>query len=172
LPNVTFLFLYSNESWFISDFVIGSLDSTGVGLEDGWPPISPSYAYRTIIRKPVIRMPTSSDSDIYPHHSISPQRRMSLREFKSGSLDRHTHLTPMDLFNESKLRRVNTSMTSLSTPSFKSRKDQETKGPCFMGLCLPKELDMLFLPGSVHTPITHVSLGSKSGNLFIQYGVC
>jgi hypothetical protein len=110
-------------------------------------------------------MPTASDSDIYPFHNISPQRRMSLREFKTGSLDRHAQITPRDLFNESKLIRVNTSMTSLSTPSFKSRKEPEAKGPCFMGLCLPKELDMLFLPETSHSPVTHVSLNCPAGNL-------
>jgi len=68
---------------------------------------------------------------------------------KTGSLDRHIQLTPRDLFNESKLKRVNTSLTSLSTPSYRSRAGlQESKGPCFMGFCLPKDLSMIFLVAS------------------------
>ena len=112
--------------------------SVGVG--------SPSYATRSVIRKPVIRMPVLSDPDLYPPHP-SPQGRLSLRELKVGSLDRHTFISPAELFNESKLVRANTSMTSLSTPSFRTgrgRGDEEAKGPCYMGLCLPRELDMVF----------------------------
>lgn len=93
-----------------------------------------------------------SDSDIYPPHP-SPQGRLSLRELKIGSLDRHSSfiMSPSELFSESKLvRAANTScsMTSLSTPSFRAARGQQDelglKGPCYMGLCLPGQLDLIF----------------------------
>ncbi|CAG7716760.1 unnamed protein product [Allacma fusca] len=122
-----------------------------------------SPIYRSVIRKPVIRAPILSDPDIYPQHH---HRRLgSVREIKAGSLDRHFMLSPRDLFNESKLMRVNSSMTSLSTPSFRTRPEVETRGPCFMGLCLPKEFNMIFLSGTKKNPRKFSSEASSEESL-------
>jgi len=122
---------------------------------------SPSHlAYRSMkIRKPVIRMPIVSDSDIYP--TSFGGRRTGLREHKTGSLDRHFILSPGDLFGESKLMRVHSSMTSLSTPSFRIRPESETRGPCFMGLCVPLSFQAIFLTDS-SIPL-HVRMTSVQG---------
>lgn len=141
-------------------------DLKGLRLEDFFRHRVPSV-YRSVIRKPIIRTPASPDSDIFPMQ-LTPQRRMSMREFKTGSLDRHIQLTPRDLFNESKLQRVNTSLTSISTPSYLSRPEHATKGPCFMGLCLPKALDMIFIKqSSLNSSFrTHVMPNPSQGKLY------
>lgn len=56
-------------------------------------------------------------------------------------------LSAGELFNESKLVRGcgNSSVTSLSTPSFRLRPEAEMKGPCLMGLALPREFYAIFM---------------------------
>lgn len=116
-----------------------------------------------MIRKPTIRMSILSDPDMYPLNH--PRRSSSIRDrdIKAGSLDRHFMLSPRDLFNESKLMRGNSSMTSLSTPSFRTRPEVETRGPCFMGLCLPKDFSMLFI-GATNPFKPSTSSSTSTGN--------
>lgn len=105
--------------------------------------------YRSVkLRKPKIRMPILSDPDLYPMHPYTVRMSGSY-EPRTASLDRHFVLSAGDLFSESKLIRVNSSMTSLSTPSFRLRPEAETKGPCLMGLALPNEFDAIFMVESV-----------------------
>jgi len=147
----------------------------------GSPGHTSSLAYRSIkIKRPVVRMPMLSDSDIYPSSSSWGGRRTTsgtgssggsiLREMKTGSLDRHFILSPGALFGESKLMRVNSSMTSLSTPSFRMRPESETKGPCFMGLCLPKDFQAIFLTDS-SIPL-HVRMASFQGTAITVFISC
>jgi len=69
-----------------------------------------------------------------------------LSKNRGGSLDRHLLLSAAgELFSESKMSRVNSSLTSLSTPSFRIYGDGDIKAPIFMGLALPKHFHMIFL---------------------------
>ncbi|ODM99839.1 Rapamycin-insensitive companion of mTOR [Orchesella cincta] len=107
---------------------------------------SPAHrAYRSVkIRKPKLRMQLLSDPDLYPLHPYTVRMPGSY-EPRTASLDRHFVLSAGDLFSESKLVRVNSSLTSLSTPSFRLRPEAEMKGPCLMGLSLPIEFNAIFM---------------------------
>lgn len=116
--------------------------------------------YRSVkLRKPKIRMPILSDPDLYPMHPYTVRMSGSY-EPRTASLDRHFVLSAGDLFSESKLIRVNSSMTSLSTPSFRLRPEAETKGPCLMGLALPNEFDAIFMVESVKPFGRHGIIGA------------
>lgn len=106
--------------------MVGSSLGSSVGTRWGSP------LHRSLrIRKPVIRKPStggnSGDRD-HPHeyggygqHGINRRSASSLMMLKTGSLDRNLVLSPGDLFEANKMMRVNSSLTSLSTPSFRVR---------------------------------------------------
>lgn len=103
----------------LTEPVVGS---SSLGTSGRWG----SPLHRSLrIRKPVIRMPSMAGGDHDYGNYIGPggARRSgsSLMMLKTGSLDRHLILSPGDLFEANKLARVNSSLTSLSTPSFRVR---------------------------------------------------
>lgn len=149
-----------------SYFTDGSRQTLTEPVSNRYSFTSPSHRsmYRSIKgrknRQRIPGIPGMSDPDLYPQFRMSGSY-----EPRTASLDRHNFgISAGELFEQSKLIRVNSSMTSLSTPSFRLRPEAETKGPCLMGLALPSEFDAIFMVESVRTNVNLIS-GSVVGGI-------